>query len=532
MKEWTEAEPSAVNGQPQGAAKEPPEEARGDGWEHPADRAPSGNGAPPDEPDSLKAERIQERRQRGENWECPRDPNAITEEKLADRKEIYGYRFQPIDSATFAKADYRPEWMVKRLLVRYQPVILGGPRKSLKTTIIVDLGVSLGSGNPFLGIFTVYRRLRVAILSGESGEFTLQETALRICAAKGVKLADVDCLWDFRLPQLANLVDLAELKEGLQKAGVNVLILDPLYLALLAGPAAQGLEASNLFDIGPLLMNVARACLEVGVTPILIHHTRKNLSHPYEPVGLEDLSHSGCQEFARQWLLVNRREPYEPGSGSHKLWLSAGGSCGHGGLWAVNVEEGELQDDFSGRRWELVVGKADEANKEAEAQADAEKEKKQREKDKQDDAKVLIAIDKLVKPPKPPVAIVTHIRALCRLNGDRSRRALTRLVDDEIIVETETTIETGKSRKVKKVISGYQRKSQPLLGPNGLTGLTGQTASCPDGPARESDGTTLSLKGELSVHSISLGDSVPSKHSGEQEEDSPGSGTGPYGQGY
>ena len=266
-----------------------------------------------------------------------------------------------VTSADFAGGDYRLRWLIPKLLVEGQPCIVGGPRKSLKTSMMVDLAVALGTATPFLGKFPVIHQRRVAMFSGESGEHTLQETALRVCAARGVSLKDADVLWHFRLPQLAKPDHLDALKSALDRHKVEAVIIDPLYLSLLAG---TDVAASNLFEMGPLLLGVAAACLDVGCTPLLSHHAKKGVLNPNEPPELDDLAFAGFQEFARQWLLLARRKPYVPGSGLHQLWLSAGGSAGHGRLWGLDIDEGHLDDNFGGRHWQTTVLDLDDVRQE------------------------------------------------------------------------------------------------------------------------------------------------------------------------
>ena len=97
--------------------------------------------------------------------------------------------------------------------------------------------------------------------------FLLAQTSLLLAHAVG-ETAILDLS-----EQLADPVEVAELQRGIRANKIKVVIIDPLYLSLMA-PGVD-LQASNLYEMGPLLKNVAYACLQAGATPFLNHHASR-----------------------------------------------------------------------------------------------------------------------------------------------------------------------------------------------------------------------------------------------------------------
>ena len=241
-----------------------------------------------------------------------------------------------------------PDWLVEGVMVARQPLVIGGPAKALKTSLALGLAVSLGTGTPFLGRFKVPKACNVAVFSGESGRTTINETLQRICRSKDEEPGDCGVSCGFTLPRLNKPGDRKELTQLLRADEIAAVVIDPIYLCL-----GRTVTASNLYEVGEVLVATANACLRAGATPVLVHHTNKSAGAATGAVALGDLAFAGIAEFARQWVLVNRAVEYRPGSGTHELVLSVGGSAGHSSRWQVRVDEG--RSDAKRRGWSVSV---------------------------------------------------------------------------------------------------------------------------------------------------------------------------------
>lgn len=328
-------------------------------------------------------------------------------------------------------------WFVKDLLAVDQVCLLAGPEKSCKTSIALDLAISIVSGKPFLGRFPVVEQTAVMFFSGESGEHTLCDTARAIAATKGLSEVPSDVLivphvpkirrrsakevyrlrlarydeeranerartpyasWDFAGEEIRRRAFIRELKATCEpttdvslgdaasdedgfhslvsafsqpksRGGRDgqLVIIDPICLTL-----SDKANAADLASMVQELRDLVDSCGDCSC--VMLHHAKKAL--PYgKPLGLADVQGAGFGEFARQWVLVNRRRPFDPAGSdtTHRLLINYGGSAGHAGGVAVDLDMGKVAEG-SERRWVVEV-MTPAAAKEKDAAARVEKQR-------------------------------------------------------------------------------------------------------------------------------------------------------------
>ena len=350
--------------------------------------------------------------------ECEGEPSEVDVGRK--RPRFHRITCRELDSTTYAL-----DYLIDKTLVAGQPCIIAGGKKTLKTSLLIDMGLALAMGGYFLGKLPVERACRVGIMSGESGLATIQETARRICRAAGYNLGDVaNLVFSDSIPRLDDPGHLVALRMFCEADELEVLAIDPTYLAM------GGADAGNLFLQGAVLRGVSELCQEIGVTLVLVHHCRKGgKADPFSPPELEEVAWAGFQEWCRQWLLVGRRERYEPGTGVHRLWLSAGGSAGHSALWALNVDEGTFPD----RRWDIDVVRASEAREDTERR---QQERKAEARERRADDQLERDRNRLcqVMARCPDGETKTALRTLAGMGGDRFNATLATLLNDDFVV--------------------------------------------------------------------------------------------------
>ena len=346
-------------------------------------------------------------------------------------------RFEGVSCRELANGQYDVEFLIEDTLVEGQPCMIGAAPKSLKTIIAIDAAISLATATPFLGMLEVRQARTVGFMSGEGGLAILQDYASRVAVGRGMELADVGKLYFCNdLPQLADLRHLDALEEFILDHEIEIVIIDPLYLCMPAD------DAGNILRQGKILRNVNRVCLKHGVTPLMVHHTKKNVIDPYAPAELSDLSWSGFSEFAGQWWLLSRRAKYDADQpGEHALWLNIGGRTGHSSLRALDVHEG-THSDFSGRRWEVEVGTPREARECQRGRKEAAKQAEREERLEADQKQLVRTMAKLKAPESK-----NAIRDMAGLgNGRRFEETWGSLIQDGSIVKDGMVCKTNNQR--------------------------------------------------------------------------------------
>jgi hypothetical protein len=301
------------------------------------------------------------------------EPSDTGETAAPEDKPQATITYRSLTCAELVATKFETAWLVDYLIIDAQPLIVAGAKKTLKTSLLIDLALSLVWPAKFLGHFWVPEARQVGLMTGESGLETIRETIMRVGESKGIDAAGITGLVITEdLPVFGHLGHVDAMRRWITDHELAAVVIDPAYMCL---GEADANSAGNLFIVGQRLRSIATVCRECGVTLVVAHHTKRGGVDPHQPAELEDIAWAGFQEFARQWLLLARREKYEPGTGSHRLWLSAGGSAGHGGQWGLDIEEG-IRSRESVRHWDVAVRDVDEIRETTQADREAAREEK------------------------------------------------------------------------------------------------------------------------------------------------------------
>jgi hypothetical protein len=266
-------------------------------------------------------------------------------------------QYQVFTYANLAEMNLQTTYLIPGVLAEAEHCILGGPKKTLKTSIACDLAISLSTATPFLGHWYVPAKARTVLMSGECGLAIIARYMERVVRARGIP-PDLFDDWEVTkdIPLFGRADHARAMERFIKDRGAKCVIIDPSFLAM------PGADAANLLAMGPMLKSIGDVFVDCGSTLVLIHHTQKRMT-PGRLLDLDDLTWAGFSEWAAQWILVNRRVPYVHGTHAHELIGVAGGRAGHDCMWRLSIDE-------SGTAWKTTVDQVKENIPSAEEYAD------------------------------------------------------------------------------------------------------------------------------------------------------------------
>jgi hypothetical protein len=240
-----------------------------------------------------------------------------------------------IGVASLLEEKHEIDWLVEGLFAERKFTIVGGPSKCLKTNIAILLASQIATGGKFMG--HECRKRKVIFFSGEMEGSDISSIVKRQKHLLSRPMTNDELILNFNLPRLTRDETLGHFADYLDREKPGVVFIDPLYLAI------DGGKQSDHIDSADQLRKINDVCRHRGVTLFVLYHAKKGMFRDYRPMGLDDLSGAGFDQYARQYFLISRRSEYKF-NGKHEFFYALGstGSAMNSELYHADIVEGEM----------------------------------------------------------------------------------------------------------------------------------------------------------------------------------------------
>jgi hypothetical protein len=169
-----------------------------------------------------------------------------------------------------ASDEIAERWLVEELWCARSVGVIGGAPKCAKTWLGLDMALSVATGTPCLGKFAVPEPGPVLVYLAEDALLVVRERIEGMARHRGLDLDQVQ-IYVITAPvlRLDRDRDRALLWETIARLRPRLLLLDPLV-------RLHGIDENHAGDVAELLAYFRSLQRELGLSVVLVHHTRKN----------------------------------------------------------------------------------------------------------------------------------------------------------------------------------------------------------------------------------------------------------------
>lgn len=209
-------------------------------------------------------------------------PDEVEIEDIVEKEDSWDMQVDSY-SGLMSSLDRPPGWLVEGFWMSQSHGIIAGEPKTFKSTLAMDLAVSVASGTPFLGKHKVMNPGPVFYIQNENAKWIIKDRLMKIAHSRGLmgSIKPHQDKWRIQWPTplpinfinqqsflLTDPLHQKILEQSFQKYKPSLLILDPLYLMF------DG-DINSAKDLNFVLSWLLEMRFKYKCAVVVIHHYNK-----------------------------------------------------------------------------------------------------------------------------------------------------------------------------------------------------------------------------------------------------------------